>query len=324
MLAATPAQEQAVRVLIVDDQPLVLHAIAAMLEGEDDIVFHGVSEVHQAVHHAREFRPTVILQDVIMPGRGGVELIREYREAVDLSDVPIVVISGIEAPEKKRECFEAGANDYVVKLPDKVELLARIRYHSAAYRKGVERDDAFHLLMVSEKLLAVANFELQKLSGQDSLTGAANRREFDKCMEAEWSRASRSGKPLSLLMCDVDHFKTFNDNYGHVVGDLCLQRVAAAIRGSMHRSSDVVARYGGEEFAVILPETSLEGSIVIAERCRRDLECLTIPEVGTSITISVGAAVAFPTGRQSWGDLVTQADQALYRAKARGRNRVEY
>lgn len=313
-----------IRLLIVDDQPLVTQALLRMLSSENDFVIRIVNHGNLACSEALEFRPTVILQDIVMPGIGGVELIRDYREALPLMDVPIIVLSGVDDAEKKRECFETGANDYLLKLPDKVELLARLRYHSSSYRKGVERDNAYHLLMLSQKQLVVANFELQKLTGLDGLTGIANRREFERRFNTESSRAMRSGEPLSLLMCDVDHFKSINDGFGHVTGDRCLRTVALGIAECL-RSNDLVARFGGEEFIVLLADTDEVGSQVIAERCRQAVQdCELVSDAGAplSLTMSIGAATAQGNAAGHYGDLISNADRALYYAKQAGRNRV--
>lgn len=316
----------AVRVLVVDDQPIMLEKMRQMLAGVENMEVCYVTDGAAAVDAALAFRPTVILQDMLMPGTSGLDLIRNYREQCALAQVPIIVLSAMDAPEMKGACFEMGANDYVVKLPDRIELLARIHYHSAAYVKGIERDEAFHLLKVSQQQLADANIHLQRLNGQDGLTGIANRRRFDEVLRNEWQRGCRTGQPLSLLMCDVDHFKQYNDSFGHLAGDLCLQKVAAALTGNLKRPGDLVARYGGEEFALVLPDTDAKGARVVAEGCRRYLESLAIAasehNAGTVVTISVGVATMVPAVVTKADSLLEKADSALYSAKASGRNMV--
>jgi diguanylate cyclase (GGDEF)-like protein len=171
-----------------------------------------------------------------------------------------------------------------------------------------------------------AQTELERLATRDGLTGVANRRSFDGTLNMEWRRASRESRALSLLMIDVDHFKRYNDTYGHQGGDDCLRRVAGAMSDSVKRSSDAVARYGGEEFAILLPATDPAGAGVVAERIRAAVEALRLPHSGSDIaghvTVSIGVASATVTSDGVPTQLVGAADAALYRAKKEGRNRV--
>ncbi|MFG1926816.1 diguanylate cyclase [Cryptosporangium sp. NPDC048952] len=172
--------------------------------------------------------------------------------------------------------------------------------------------------------LTEANRQLEQLSRTDGLTGLANRRSLDDVLEAEWRRGIRAGTPLALAMLDVDHFKQYNDHYGHALGDACLREVAAAVRGSV-RITDVPARYGGEEFAVILPDTDNDGARLVAERTRVAIEALRLPHAGTPtgfVTASVGVAALAPSRDRTVRQLVEAADAQLYAAKRSGRNRV--
>jgi diguanylate cyclase (GGDEF)-like protein len=169
-----------------------------------------------------------------------------------------------------------------------------------------------------------AQIALEQLATRDGLTGLANRRCFDHTLHAEWQRALRQQQPLSLLMVDVDNFKQYNDAYGHVGGDDCLKRIAAAVASEM-RANDLVARYGGEEFAVILPNQSLKGAAIVAERIRCRVEALGLPNLGAAkpyVTVSIGAATAIASHEHQPEQLVSTADAALYRAKHMGRNRI--
>ncbi|MBB3219751.1 sensor domain-containing diguanylate cyclase [Pseudoduganella umbonata] len=190
-------------------------------------------------------------------------------------------------------------------------------------------DEHGHLAAVVETLRDMtdekqAQISLEQLATRDGLTGLANRRCFDDTLHAEWQRALRQQQPLSLLMVDVDNFKQYNDAYGHVGGDECLRRVAGAVAKEM-RANDLVARYGGEEFAVILPNQSLKGAAIVAERMRCRVEQLHLPNLGAAkqfVTISVGAATALPAPEYEPSQLLATADAALYRAKHMGRNRI--
>jgi two-component system chemotaxis family response regulator WspR len=214
----------------------------------------------------------------------------------------------------------------MVKLPDKLELLARVRYHSAAHISRLQRDQAFRFLRESQKNLADANIELQKLAALDGLTGIANRRRFDEYMAVEWQRGQRERQPLSLLLCDVDFFKIYNDSFGHLSGDLCLKKSAAVLTEHLKRPADLAARYGGEEFAIVLPDTMLEGALKLANSCVQHLEKLAIESPQAApfgvVTMSIGVASVVPSPHSSIEQLIESADRALYAAKKAGRNRV--
>lgn len=312
-------------VLLVDDQPIVAEALRRLLAEYPEIEFHSCSEVADVLTLARTLRPTVILQDLVMPEVDGFTLVRYLRADERVGAVPIIVLSSKEDPRDKCRAFEVGASDYLVKIPDKVELVARIRAHSKAYLLQLERDEAFRTLEAMKRQLEASNQELARLSNQDALTGLANRRRFDEAIETEVRRAGRERSPLSLIMTDVDFFKKYNDGYGHLAGDECLRRVAAVLRAGVHRAADLAARYGGEEFAIILPNTPTEGASRVAESLRAAVEGLQLPHAGSGVaehvTLSLGVATLLPESRFAGSDLVQQADLALYQAKHSGRNR---
>jgi diguanylate cyclase (GGDEF)-like protein len=166
---------------------------------------------------------------------------------------------------------------------------------------------------------------LKRLSASDGLTGIPNRRLFDEYMTREWRRARRNASSIALMMCDVDHFKNYNDTYGHQAGDDCLRRVAAALQTVMERAADIVARYGGEEFAVVLPDTESAGALFLAEKIRQAILDLEIPHRGSPhgmITLSIGVAAIVPSEHVPHDELIQAADRALYQAKHDGRDRV--
>ena len=212
-------------------------------------------------------------------------------------------------------------------LAGRVEILnmlaaqAAIAIENAQLYENLERQVAERTRELSE-----ANRRLQQLSDCDGLTGIANRRKFDAVWEVEWQRAARQALPVAIAMIDVDHFKAFNDHYGHQAGDVCLQQVAQALAATAQRSSDLVARYGGEEFVVVLPNLSAQQSLHIAERLRAAVEDLGIAHVGNSaapvVTISTGVAWRTPGLNDPSSELLAEADALLYQAKNQGRNRV--
>ncbi|MFS2115764.1 diguanylate cyclase [Herbaspirillum frisingense] len=321
-----PSDEYKIMVLLVDDQAMVGEAIRRALLNEEHIDFHFCTRAEEALAVAEKTRPTVILQDLVMPGVDGMTLVRQYRASAALANVPIIVLSSRDDPEIKRDAFAGGANDYMVKLPDVIELVARLRYHSRSYINLLQRDAAYRALRESQQQLQKTNFELQRLTNTDGLTGIANRRYFDDYLGAEWRRARRDGLDLSLLLIDVDFFKLFNDTYGHVAGDAVLRRVAHTLDNSIQRPADLSARFGGEEFAMILPRTPLAGAQTIAHKVCQLIEANQIAHersnVSSWLTVSVGAACVVPGQAQDISELIEMADRRLYLAKQQGRNRV--
>ncbi len=215
----------------------------------------------------------------------------------------------------------------MVKLPDKIEMIARVRYHSQAYINQLQKDEAFRALEESKAKLAEANRTLQKLSSLDGLTGIANRRNFDETLNKEWNRAMRSEKSIGLLMLDIDFFKLYNDHYGHQGGDDCLKKVAKGLDSAIHRETDFLARYGGEEFSGILPDTDLNGSVKVAEEMRLAIKDLRIEHakstVSDLVSVSIGVSAIIPQQGTDPKILIGAADQALYKAKEDGRDRVK-
>ncbi len=201
------------------------------------------------------------------------------------------------------------------------ERLQRVQFNA---RRKLEATNA--KLNELNHQLEKANQELQSLASLDSLTQVANRRRFDEHLNQEWRRMAREKAPLSLILCDVDFFKTYNDTYGHQAGDECLQQVATAIKSAIKRPADFVARYGGEEFVVILPLTGAKGAVHVAEQIRAAVKAAEIAhansQVGKYVTLSLGVASTVPDHTSSPATLIAAADQALYQAKAQGRDRV--
>jgi diguanylate cyclase (GGDEF)-like protein len=220
------------------------------------------------------------------------------------------MITGLDDQESVDRAFAVGATDYVTKP-----------IHLAVLRQRVRR-----LIQQSQlyQQLEIANRELHRLATLDGLTGVANRRRFDEYLDAEWRHLAREKLPLSLILCDIDFFKRYNDTYGHQAGDACLSRVADALRFCAKRSVDLVARYGGEEFAVIMPNTTLIGASQVAEEIWAVVNALEIKHaqsaVSDHVTLSSGIACINPALNLSPTILIAAADAALYKAKAAGRN----
>lgn len=317
---------QSVMVLLVDDQIMVGEAIRRALIDETEIELHYCSNPLEALALAKRVKPTVILQDLVMPNMNGLTLVRQYRADPATMAIPVIVLSTEEEAAVKSEAFRIGANDYLVKLPDRIELIARIRYHSAAYLTQIQRDEAYRALRRSQQELMETNLELQRLTNADGLTGLSNRRYFDQYLDTEWRQAMRTKEPISLLIIDVDHFKQYNDTYGHLAGDEVLKTVATAVRGTFHRPKDLAVRLGGEEFAVVLPQTQAGDLAFLADKVVQAIEALGLPHaaspIADKVTISVGGATHIPASDDRPERLIEAADKAMYEAKRSGRNRA--
>ena len=317
---------QETMVLLVDDQAMIGEAVRRALVGEARLQFHFCSAAGEAVQTAERIKPTVILQDLIMPTVDGLSLVREYRARPGTRNIPIIVLSTREDPAVKSEAFAAGANDYLVKLPDKIELIARIRYHSRAYQHLLQRGEAFRALRESQQQLTQINLELVRLTNLDGLTGLSNRRYFDEHLNLQWAQCVRERSEISVLMIDVDEFKKYNDAYGHLKGDEALKQVAAAIAECVERPADMAARFGGEEFAAVLPGTPAEGATRVGEKIRERVRALAIEHrastTGPVLTVSVGGATFAPRPGEDPIALIQVADESLYEAKRAGRDRV--
>lgn len=321
-----PSEDYPIMVLLIDDQVMVGEAVRRALATEADMELHYCANPGQALALAQKIKPTVILQDLVMPGFDGMSLVRAYRADPATRDIPVIVLSTKEEPLVKKEAFAAGINDYLVKLPDAIELIARIRHHSRAYLNQLQRDEAYRALRESQRKLLEINAELQRLTNVDGLTGLSNRRFFDEYMDMEWRRAIREQTMFCVLMIDVDDFKKYNDSYGHLAGDDVLRQVGGAIQYVLRRPADLGVRFGGEEFTIVLPATQLEGAQVVGEELLRRIAGIAIEHrastVGAHVTVSIGGAGVVPARNSEHLELLGRADQALYEAKHGGKNRL--
>ena len=271
----------------------------------DVIAVHQCSQVQSACCHTS--RPDLILMNVDLEPGCGFEVCRDLKTDERTQAIPILLMTENYSEDSEIKGLEFGASDFLCKSVSNIILGARIKTH-------------LQLARLTAALESKANF--------DSLTGLYNRREFEHTLEVEWRRACRNGKPISLMFMDVDHFKPFNDTYGHLAGDECLRKVGRAVKASLCRSGEFVARYGGEEFVAILPDAEGETVRQCAERILHQVENLHIPHRSSSvkeeITLSIGVATEVPALGQSPNHLLELADQHLYQAKSEGRNRVVY
>jgi two-component system cell cycle response regulator len=250
----------------------------------------------------------LVLCDLELPGLDGEKLLRMSRSAHG-SQIPFLVLTSVTDSKRTAQLLRDGACDTIIKPFHAVDLIARIELHLKLQRL--------------QRQLIEKNKQLEELSITDSLTGIRNRRFLTEMLSVEFQRAHRYGTGLTVLMADLDHFKTVNDRYGHLAGDKVLSVVGERLKGQL-RASDIGGRYGGEEFLVVLTHGDLDAGLIFAERWRRELEEAPIEfEAGRSIqiTLSIGVAAYLPIFKD-WGELVAAADSALYRAKEAGRNQV--
>jgi len=268
----------------------------------------------------------LILMDIVMPGIDGIEGCRRIKEDGRYRDVPVIMVTALGDKGTLQAAFDAGAVDYITKPVDRLELVARVRSSLRLRDEMQRRREREEELVVLSRRLQEANEILSRLSMIDGLTGVSNRRRFDEFLGEEWKRGLRTEQPLALIMADIDHFKAFNDHYGHLAGDDGLKRVARALNGVLKRPADLLARYGGEEFAAILPATNTTGAQAIGEAMRTAVQDLGLPHgfstAGTVVTVSIGIAAAVPRMGLTAAMLIAAADRALYEAKAGGRNRI--
>jgi two-component system, cell cycle response regulator len=295
---------------------------AVILVAEDSLVVRSVLRQHlqdrgykvieaddgdAALRTCREARPDVVLLDIEMPGLDGYQVLAAFKADPELVDIPVVFLTGRTKTDDIVEGLRLGAHDYLKKPFEASELIARV---SAAVRMKRLQDE-----------LRARNTELDLVSRTDALTGLPNRRQLAERLAEMGSTSSRHGRPLGVLMLDIDHFKHINDSAGHESGDCVLREFADRLR-RLPRLEDVVGRWGGEEFLALLPDTELEGARLFAQRVIDAIarEPFRLAD-GTSfdITVSVGCAVDIAPDAEK---LVARADAALYEAKAAGRNRL--
>ncbi len=294
------------KILVVDDETMNLMVLKNLLQNDYDLLL--CNNGKEALHLARTERIDLIILDIIMPDMDGYEVCTQLKADPVTTDIPVVFITALEGENSETRGLSIGAIDYIAKPFSGAVLRARVKNHLELKR---HRDI------------------LSNLSALDGLTGIPNRRRFDEYLQQEWRRARRNQEPLSVVFGDIDAFKAYNDNYGHGIGDQCLQQIARTLLKSLSRGSDLVARYGGEEFVCVLPQTDIVGAVAVAERLRKAVEDLHLTHeyspISAWVTMSLGVAEQVPSAAEddnSIAHLLRAADRNLYAAKHAGRNCV--
>ena len=319
-------------ILVVDDTPHNLQLLLNMLTRKGYEAM-GVSDGIKALADMQDKLPDLVLLDINMPNINGFEVCQKLKSGDRTRDIPIIFVSARDEVLDKVQAFSLGGVDYITKPFQIAEVLARVenqltlrRLQQQLQAQNEQLKQEIDHRVIAETLLQEANKKLEQLVNLDGLTQLANRRCFDEYLEQEWQRLGREQLPLSLIMCDIDFFKNYNDTYGHVTGDDCLRKVSGVIKESVRRPADLAARYGGEEFVLVLPNTDIEGAVSIAESIRHQLSDLAIPHedspVSQFVTLSLGVTCLTPKVDSNPSVLLTAADYALYRAKELGRDQT--
>lgn len=312
-------------ILVVEDEKTLRLLSHRALHREGYIVKQA-SDGEECLEICSQSIPDLILLDAMMPGMDGFTCCYELNRRLGNHCPPILMVTALNDEESINLAFQKGATEYITKpfnwpvLRQRISRLLKTRWAFQELQRRYQEAQE-----LSQKL-ETANQKLKLLATVDGLTQVANRRMFDERLKEEWYRARRENLPLSLILCDIDYFKIYNDCYGHQAGDMCLKKVASILQENCQRAGDLVARYGGEEFGIILAGVNSRQANRLAQRIREHLALTAIPHPnnpkGTTITLSMGITTLIPQEDYQEAQLVAQADHALYQAKEQGRDRA--
>ena len=297
------AEKKEFTILITDDEKFNLDILGSILSPLYNILIARNGE--RALEIVRQNTPDLILLDVVMPDMTGFEVITRLKESNDTVNIPVIFITGLTDPADEEKGFFLGAVDYITKPFNRSIVKARVNTH----------------IKIIDQMRTI-----ERIGLIDPLTKISNRRGFENRFNVDWGGAIRDKTPISFMIMDIDNFKKYNDTYGHHQGDIALRTFADAAAQSLNRATDFIARWGGEEFVILLVNTDLEGAVEVAEKVRKSVEeaeILTEDGDMTGITVSIGINSVLPDLKTSSSEFMTRADQALYKAKEAGRNRVE-
>ncbi|MCL2500644.1 MAG: diguanylate cyclase [Defluviitaleaceae bacterium] len=289
-------------ILIVDDSMMNLSVLSGILSPQYTV--YTANNGLEGINSAKKYKPDVIILDIVMPDMDGYEVIKILKHDEELQGIPVIFITGLTNTAEEERGLQLGGADYIIKPFSSV--IVKLRVENQVRMQGMIREITF-------------------MSMNDSLTGLPNRRCFDERLHTEWKRARREKQSIGILLIDIDYFKKFNDFHGHLNGDEALKTVASMIKAALVRPVDIAARWGGEEFIVLLPGADMDGAEEVAKKIRLIVELTSIylREGGTAkTTVSIGVNARIPTADDHADNFIQHADDALYEAKAQGRNRV--
>ncbi|MCL2084757.1 MAG: diguanylate cyclase [Oscillospiraceae bacterium] len=296
------SEEKKRSILVVDDESSNIMTLSHILS--PDYTVYAAKNGQSALKAAEKHLPDVILLDVIMPEMDGYAVITALKASENTKNIPVIFITGLSGDDNEEKGLSLGAADYICK----------------PFSTAIVKIRVMNQIKALEQLRII-----ERLSMTDQLTDLPNRRCFETRLQTEWRRALRERTPISILVIDVDHFKIYNDTYGHQQGDVALKAVAGAIEQTLKRSGDFSARWGGEEFIALLSNTDLHGALDIAEQIRVSVETLEVPcedRKASKLTVSIGTNTREYGGESTTDEFISRADMALYEAKKKGRNMV--
>ncbi|AXY03017.1 diguanylate cyclase [Vibrio alfacsensis] len=303
------------RILLVDDIQIERMQLAIRLKQQGHEV-KAVGSGIEALDVYKDFDPELVLLDISMPDMDGFELAFHIRESFP-EWIPIIFLSGHEEPEMIAKAIDVGGDDYLIKPVDKLVLTSKLM---AMQRIAQMRRELKQATAQLEKV----NQWLKNQANEDGLTGLYNRRYMDKKLQSMLAWHGRQNAPMTVILLDVDYFKPFNDNYGHLEGDRCLQALADQLRTTFNRAEEYVGRYGGEEFVVLLSNTNEIQAEQEAKRVKQAVDNLNYPHeysyTSTRVTVSQGVFSFVPFGKEKLEDIYSEADIAMYQSKSDGRN----
>lgn len=299
-----PEEDKCYRILVVEDSQLNQQIIRGILQ--DTYRVEKAITAGEALEKVQDFQPDLILLDIILPDANGFDVLVALKNREESRDIPVIIITGLDSEEDEEKGFLLGAVDYIKKPFKNAIVRARV-------------NTQIHIIRQMNTI--------ERLGLTDALTGAFNRRAFDNQIHYEWGRAIRENLVISMIMMDIDHFKQYNDTYGHPQGDTMLRSLVKVLKSALG-STDYVFRYGGEEFAVLLPGNGLKAALGEAERLRSGVERMGVLSYSTQsitkITVSLGVSTTSPRASEQLPQFIEQADRMLYRAKKSGRNQIQF
>ncbi len=301
--------------------------VIAVASGQDALEQLGLLERRLSARAAAKLAAVaMVISELDLPDLSALELCRRIRLTARVRELPFIVLSALGEEQVLASAFEAGASEFLCKPVRPVELVVRVRAALRTSRARTRSDEKVKRLAGVARRLQRVTQDLQSMVCVDALTALANHHHVETILRSTWNQALRSGRCTAVLLVDIDGFHAYNEAHGHLTGDDCLKRIAKALALALRRPGDLAGRWGGEEFVAVLPETDSNGAQVIGERLRAAVEHLRLPHGapgwGPVVTVSVGYAAAVPSAQSGPEELLAEADAALYRAKAAGRNQV--